>query len=148
MTGRAKSRVGPSIWSSSIGNAPGIANTSRFRGRSGSVVRKTMASTNARGPAAATFFAYALASMPTNRARRRTEASTAAASSSDLSSPIRTTGRSCTMGSPSWPSSSPRSGSSRDWVSRLVPSSWAWRMFGCQLVFHRPASSVNDASVL
>ena len=73
MIGRAKSRVGPSIWSSSIGSAPGIANTSRFRGRPASVVRKTMASTNARGPAAATLAAYALASMPTSRARRRTD---------------------------------------------------------------------------
>ena len=107
ITGRAKSRVGLAEHlvvldrqrSGDCEHLP-VRGPLRIRGP------ETMASTNARGPASATFFVYALASMPTSRARRRTDASTAAGSSSDLSSPIRTTGRSCTIGSPSWPSNS------------------------------------------
>ena len=110
MIGRAKSRVGASICPVRMDSAPGMARILEPRGRSGASMRSTMAGTNAPLPAAATFFAYALGSILTTLASRIADAFASSPLTFDLSMPIRKTGRSTTMGSPSSPSSSPRSG--------------------------------------
>ena len=124
-----------------------MARSSEPSGTSGASMRSTMAGTKALLPAAATFSAYAFDLILTSLASRTADDLAFSPLTFDLSIPIRNTGRTTTMGSPSSPSSSPRSGWRRRWDSRLVPSSCGCTMFGCQLVFHCPASSASLTSV-
>ncbi len=98
-------------------------------------------------PAAATSSAYAFGLILTTLASRIADALALSPLTFDLSIPIRNTGRSSTIGTPSSPSSSPRSGLRRRCDSRFVPSSWGCTMLGCQLVFHCPDSLASLASV-
>ena len=91
-------------------SAPGMARIFEPSGTSGASMRSTMAGTNALLPAAATSFAYAFALILTTLASRTAEVLAASSLTFDLSIPIRNTGRSTTIGAPSSPSSSPRSG--------------------------------------
>src|SRR5512132_1584044 len=147
MIGRAKSRVGASIWLVRMESAPGIARILEPSGRSGASMRSTIARTNASLPAAATFAAYALALILTTFASRIADALALSLLTFDLSMPILNTVRSSTIAAPSSPSSSPRSGYRRRCVSRFVPSSCGCTMLGCQLVFHCPDSLDSLASV-
>ena len=146
--GRAKSRVGASICSLWIGSAPLIANTSELAGRASSVSRYVIASTNASSPAAATFLAYVAALMSTSFASFVAAAVAASPSTTVLSIPIRTTGRSLAITSSSSPSTSPRSAVTRRWLSRFDPFSWGSTIEACQAVFHRPASFWSWAVVV
>ena len=136
MMGRAKSRVGASIWLVRMESAPGMARIREPMGRSAASIRSTMARTKASLPAAATSAAYAFGSILTTFASRIADALALSPLTFDLSIPIRNTDRSSTIGTPSSPSSSPRSGLRRRCDSRFVPSSWGCTMPGCHVVFH------------